>query len=514
MFIAQLSWRGWVAGARVLLRGEGIVQPFSQSGRPDDADLHPLASDLRALLRDIELSRRSPDREGIWSPEMLRGVLREQLLGDEILVVSNREPFVHVRTDHGITLQRPASGLVTAMEPVMRAFSGTWIAHGSGSADRDTVDEHDRLRVPPDKPAYTLRRVWLTPEEEQGYYYGFANEGLWPLCHIAHVRPVFRTPDWLQYLRVNRRFADAVRAEARTDDPVVLVQDYHFALLPRLVRERMPKATHHHVLAHPWPNPESFGICPWREELLDGMLGSTILGFHTSFHRQNFVETVDRYLEARIERESSTIVVTAAQLTRVEPYPISIQWPPEWIDTQLSVPLCRAKVLGWSNCPTTCSSRSAWTGWITPRGSSSASWPSSACSSCTRNSSAAWCWCRSPRPRVRRSTSTRISKRACALAARVNARFGRDGWQPIRLKVEHHDAPIGQRVLSRRRRVRGHQPARRHEPRREGVRRRPGRRAWRARALAVHRRGARAARRAAGEPVSQRAVRPRACTGR
>ena len=442
VFIAQLSWRGWVAGARVLLRGEGIVQPFSSAGQSDDSDLHPLASDLRALLRDIDLSRRSPDREGIWSPEMLRGVLREKLLGDEILVVSNREPFLHVRGDHGITLRRPASGLVTAMEPVMRAFSGTWIAHGSGSADREMVDSHDRLRVPPEKPAYTLRRVWLTPEEEQGYYYGFANEGLWPLCHIAHVRPVFRTPDWLQYLRVNRRFADAVRAEARTDDPVVLVQDYHFALLPRLVRERLPKATIITFWHIPWPNPESFGICPWREELLDGMLGSTILGFHTSFHCQNFVETVDRYLEARIERESSTIV-HGGQLTRVEHYPISIQWPPEWVDTQLSVPLCRAKVLRVEQLPDDVLlavgvDRMDYTKGILER-------------------FVAIERLLELHPEfIRKLVLVQIAApsrssldeyqnfeaRVRALAARVNARFGRDGWQPIRLKVEHHDAPI------------------------------------------------------------------------
>ena len=262
VFIAQLSWRGWVAGVRVLLRGEGIVQPFSQQpGAGNNSDLHPLASDLRALLREIDLSRRNPDRSTTWSPDMLRGVLREKLLGDEVIVVSNREPFLHVHSDGKIIVRRPASGLVTAMEPVMRACSGTWIAHGSGDADRETVDQNDRIRVPPDKPSYTLRRVWLSPEEEKGYYYGFANEGLWPLCHIAHVRPVFRTPDWEQYLRVNRRFAQAVRSEARTDDPVVLLQDYHFALLPRMVRELLPKATIITFWHIPWPNSESFGIC-------------------------------------------------------------------------------------------------------------------------------------------------------------------------------------------------------------------------------------------------------------
>ena len=282
--IAHLSWRGWVSGVRALLRGEGILTPFSQSG---NQAVHPLATELRTLLREMEQTRRR-DQSTTWSPEMLRGVLREQLLGDEVIVVSNREPFIHQRHGETIELLRPASGLVTALEPVMRACSGTWIAHGSGSADRETVDKHDRLRVPPENPSYTLRRVWLSPEEEQGYYNGFANEGLWPLCHIAHVRPVFRSSDWDQYVKVNRRFADAVREEARTDDPVVLVQDYHLALLPRMIRERLPKATIITFWHIPWPNPESFGICPWREELLEGLLGSTILGLSHAFPLPEF----------------------------------------------------------------------------------------------------------------------------------------------------------------------------------------------------------------------------------
>lgn len=249
-----------------------------------------------------------------------------------MLVVSNREPYIHVRGKSGIEVRRPASGLVTAVEPVMRACSGTWIAHGSGSADREVVDSYDRVGVPPNKPEYSLRRIWLTEEEEKGYYYGFSNEGFWPLCHNAHVRPVFRTSDWEQYQKINQRFADAVVKEARNDDPVVLVQDYHFALLPRMIRERLPKATIITFWHIPWPNPESFGICPWREELLQGMLGSTILGFHTPFHCKNFLETVDRYLETRIEHESSTIF-HGGQLTMVESYPISIQWPPAWQGT-------------------------------------------------------------------------------------------------------------------------------------------------------------------------------------
>ncbi|WP_225984551.1 alpha,alpha-trehalose-phosphate synthase (UDP-forming) [Noviherbaspirillum aerium] len=321
--IAHLSWRGWIHGVRGLLRGELLPAPHS---RPSP-EVSPLVADLRALLSEYHRERQSHQDAGqAWTADRLRGLLRNELAGDEVLVVSNREPYIHRQTADGIEVSRPASGLVTAVEAVMRACSGTWIAHGSGSGDRAVVDDQDCVSVPPDRPEYTLRRVWLSKEEEQGYYYGFANEGLWPLCHIAHVRPVFRSSDWEQYVKVNQRFADAVIAQARTDNPVVLVQDYHFALLPRMVREVLPRATIITFWHIPWPNQESFGICPWREEILAGLLGSTILGFHTPFHRKNFLETVDRYLETRIESEASTISY-GGKLTQVEDYPISIAWP-------------------------------------------------------------------------------------------------------------------------------------------------------------------------------------------
>ncbi len=338
--VAHLSWRDWMSSVKSILRGE--IGPRPQQ-RPTPPEVRPLEGDLRVLLHELNIERRvRDDVTHLWTPEKLRTLLREELAGDEILVVSNREPYLHTRTRKGIEVQRPASGLVTAVEPVMRACSGTWIAHGSGSADRESVDRNDRVPVPPSNPSYTLRRVWLTKEEEQGYYYGFANEGLWPLCHIAHVRPVFRSSDWDQYVTVNQRFADAVIKEAHTDDPVVLVQDYHFALLPRMVRDVLPKATIITFWHIPWPNPESFGICPWREEILEGLLGSTILGFHTPFHCKNFMETVDRYLETRIESETSTISY-GGKLTQVEPYPISIAWPEPNI-IQPSVAECRASI--------------------------------------------------------------------------------------------------------------------------------------------------------------------------
>jgi len=346
---AQLSWRGWVSGARALLRGEGLISPLMSPAAPE---LAPFAADLRARLRDLEDEyRRSLGPEAEWDPERLRSLLRTQLRGDQLIVVSNREPYIHDKTDHGIVVKRPASGLVTAIEPLMRACSGTWIAHGSGSGDADVVDANDRVLVPPGRDEYTLKRLWLSAEEEQGYYYGFANEGLWPLCHVAHVRPVFREADWEHYRRVNQRFADAVVAEARSEDPVVLVQDYHFALLPAMIRKKLPRATIITFWHIPWPNPESFGICPWRQEILEGMLGSTILGFHTRFHCKNFIETVDRYLEARIEHEHSTISFHDDN-TFVESYPISIEWPSEQTQAEWpSVEQCRRNVLARLGLP-------------------------------------------------------------------------------------------------------------------------------------------------------------------
>lgn len=349
VFVAHLSWRGWMDGVRAMLRGEGILKPFSQPAVA--TELQPLVGDLRTLLRALDSERRFADDATItWSPDSLRKLLHKQLTGERIIVVSNREPYIHSKKEDKIQVHRPASGLVTAVEPVMRACSGTWIAHGSGNADRETVDRNDRVQVPPEHPEYTLRRIWLTKEEETGYYYGFANEGLWPLCHIAHVRPIFRSSDWQQYVAINQRFADAVVKEADSDNPVVLVQDYHFALLPGMIRKALPKATIITFWHIPWPNPESFGICPWREELLKGMLGSTILGFHTPYHCKNFLETVDRYLETRIEHGTSTIS-RQGTLTMVESYPISIQWPSPWQDSQPSVDQCRADIRNALNVP-------------------------------------------------------------------------------------------------------------------------------------------------------------------
>ena len=261
--------RGWRRSIKAQIEDFGLP---SAVPRGDDSGFD---REIQSLLSELNVERRYA--EGIkveWSPATLRTLLEEELPGTQVLVVSNREPYIHNRKNGEIELQIPASGLVAAVEPVMRACGGTWIAHGSGSADKETVDANDRIAVPPADPAYMLRRVWLSEEEQEGYYYGFANEGLWPLCHIAFIRPIFRESDWKHYVAVNERFADAVVKEATQDDPIVLVQDYHFALLPRMVRHRLPKATIVTFWHIPWPNSETFSICPWREEIIDGLLGS------------------------------------------------------------------------------------------------------------------------------------------------------------------------------------------------------------------------------------------------
>ena len=298
----------------------------------DQGEFEPLTREVSRLASSLTEARAAAATEArlrdlgetSWTAERLRVFVQSRLAGSRLFAVSNREPYEHFHRTTGIECSVPASGLVTAMEPVLRACDGTWIAQATGDADRETVDEYDRVRVPPDHPQYSLRRVWLTPEEEQGFYFGFANEGLWPLCHIAHTRPIFRVEDWEHYQTVNRKFAEALLEEMQHEEnPLVLVQDYHFALLPRLIKDARPDARVAIFWHIPWPNPEAFGICPWQAELLDGLLGADLVAFHLQAHCNNFLDTVDRALESRIEREHF-VVNRSGHSTLVRPFPISV----------------------------------------------------------------------------------------------------------------------------------------------------------------------------------------------
>jgi trehalose-6-phosphate synthase len=318
---------------RTLRTGEPHGSPTLPHGEVIDQinlEVTHLARDLSAARASAEEEARLRDTDAsIWTAERLRVSVRNKLQGKPLFVVSNREPYMHVSggKDKTINVIVPASGVVTALEPVLLACDGTWIANGSGNADRETVDAYDHLRVPPDHPSYTLRRVWLTDEEDKGYYEGFSNEGLWPLCHIAHTRPIFRPEDWLHYQQINRRFADTVLQEMEgTESPILLAQDYHFALLPRMVKEARPDARVAIFWHIPWPNAEVFGICPWQRELVDGLLGADLIGFHIQSHCNNFLETVDRALEALTDWDRFA-VNRQGHMTRVRPYPISVAFP-------------------------------------------------------------------------------------------------------------------------------------------------------------------------------------------
>lgn len=255
--------------------------------------------------------------------EFIEGIVKDRI----IVMVSNREPYIHTKNGGKIAYYFPASGMATAIEPVMQACGDLWIAHGSGDADKMVVDNNDKIKVPPDEPKYTLKRVWLTKEEENGFYYGFSNEGLWPLCHIAHTRPTFRKEDWEQYKKVNQKFADTVLSEIKNlERPIVLIQDFQLALVPKMIKAQKPSASVGLFWHIPWPNPESFSICPWKKEILDGMLGADLLGFHTQLHCNNFIDTVGRELESLIDLEEFTVTKNN-HLSYIKPFPISISFP-------------------------------------------------------------------------------------------------------------------------------------------------------------------------------------------
>lgn len=434
--IAFLLIRQWQSALRSTLSG-------IRAGRNGSADVPPetLGKELREALEQYDLSRRTIDGIHIdWSADTLRHALSSELPGVQVMIVSNREPYIHNRDETGaIKLQIPASGLVAALEPVMRACGGTWVAHGSGTADRETVDSDDRLKVPPGDEAYTLRRVWLSSEEQDGYYYGFANEGLWPLCHIAFVRPTFREDDWSAYKAVNQKFAEALASEAKCADPIILVQDYHFALLPKMLRQLLPRATIITFWHIPWPNAETFGICPWKEEIIDGLLGSSILGFHTHFHCNNFIDTVDRFVESRIDREFRSVVHRGAE-TLIRPYPISIEWPPAALSGQSDVSACRVNVRTRFGLPgdvklavgierfdytkgvidriravdTLLQLHPEWLGRFTLLQAAAPS--------------------RSKLPAYQA-----LQSEAIALAQEINDRHGSDHWRPIVLSIRHHE---------------------------------------------------------------------------
>ena len=310
-------------------RGEiDKAHPIKEKG-----DLGKLASEVEQVALSIRVARRTLSdeahvrlqKEELWTEAKLRNLIHAKLGDNSLFVVSNREPYMHVFDDDtgkAICI-RPASGVVTAIHPILSACGGTWIAHGSGNSDRKFVNSKDKLGVPPDDNRYILKRVWLNKEEEQGYYYGFSNEGLWPLCHNTHTRPVFKESDWRMYKEVNQKFANSVLSELPARSPFIFVQDYHFTLLPKMIKDKRPDAKIALFWHIPWPTPEAFMICPYQNEILEGMLGSDLIGFHVQNHCNNFLDTANRLLESRVDTEKFSVVRSGKE-TFIRAFPISI----------------------------------------------------------------------------------------------------------------------------------------------------------------------------------------------
>lgn len=326
----------WVKAARTGNLGKIIPQSPLKFLDPLHKEIEHIAREMHeAKATALEEARLRTSAEAIWTPERLKVEIETLLKKKKMIVVSNREPYMHIHEGKNIKCIVPASGMITAMEPILKACSGLWIASGTGDADKETVDKNDKVEVPPEDPKYSLKRLWLTKEEEDHFYYGFSNEGLWPLCHIAHTRPTFRNEDWRYYEKVNNDFAQAVLEETKDEEhPFILIQDFHFALLPGLIKKEKPGAKVAIFWHIPWPNPESFGICPWQREILTGMLGADLIGFHTQYHCNHFLETVNSALESRVSWENFSVKM-GGHTTYVKPFPISIAFTLKDYDNNL-----------------------------------------------------------------------------------------------------------------------------------------------------------------------------------
>jgi len=319
-----------------------LTQWFQHFQRGEIDEYHPikekgelakLASEVEQVALSLRVARRiisdealvRLEKEEAWTEARLKTLIHAKLGENALFVVSNREPYMHVVDEvTGATkCIRPASGVVTAIHPVLCACGGTWIAHGGGNADKKFVNSKDKLGVPPEDNRYILKRVWLTKEEEDGYYYGFANEGLWPLCHNTHTRPIFRQTDWQMYKKVNQKFADSLLEELPAKPSFVFIQDYHFTLLAKMIKEKRPDTTIALFWHIPWPNPENFSICPYHKEILDGMLGCDLIGFQVQTHCNNFLDTANRLLESRVDTEKFSVTRFNKE-TFARAFPISV----------------------------------------------------------------------------------------------------------------------------------------------------------------------------------------------
>ncbi|MCQ9207446.1 MAG: trehalose-6-phosphate synthase [Omnitrophica bacterium] len=261
----------------------------------------------------------------LWTKQSLKDRIQD-IIGDRMLIIaSNREPYVHIHKEGKIEYIQPVGGAVTALDPVMKVCKGTWVAYGSGNADKEVVDKKNEVGVPPDNPKYKLRRIWLNKDEENGYYYGYSNKAMWPLCHMAYTRPAFDEVDWAYYKIVNKKFADTILNVVGNKKAFVWIQDYHLLLLGKLLKEKNKNLLTAHFLHIPWPNTEAFRICPQKREILKGLLANDLLGFHIRYHCANFMETVKLEMEARVDTEKTSVTYGGHEVF-IRAFPISVDF--------------------------------------------------------------------------------------------------------------------------------------------------------------------------------------------
>lgn len=302
----------------------------------DNPFFSSLTKEITNITRSLSQARLSAQEEARmrmekldspWTAERLSEFIKTSLKDRPVFVVSNREPYEHYLDSKGeINYRVPAGGVVTAIEPVMKACNGTWIAWGSGNADKLVVDAESKIRVPVHEPKYTLKRVWLSDQEVTGYYNGFSNEAMYPLSLMAHTRPLFRKEDWHEYKKVNGIFTQAVLSEIKDiQNPLVLIQDYHLALLPQMIKQSRPDAQIGLFWHIPWPSPEAFSVCPWRKEILQGILGADIVGFHIQQFCNNFIDTISKELESLCDLEQFSVTYQN-HTSYIKSFPISIDF--------------------------------------------------------------------------------------------------------------------------------------------------------------------------------------------
>lgn len=259
----------------------------------------------------------------MWTKESLKEVIKEKLKDHLFVIVSNREPYSHVYVGQKVKWMGAVSGAVTPLDFIMQTAKGSWIATGTSDADNVVVDKNGEIMVPPNDPRYTLKRIWLNKEEIDGYYNGFSNSTLWPLCHIAHVRPNFHHAEWETYKKVNEKFAQTILEKVGNSKAFVWIQDYHLALVPKFLKKKRPDLIVAQFWHIPWPAAEIFRICPWRKDILEGLLANDLLGFHLGHYCTNFFNTVSRELETNINYETSKIS-HKDHCTIVKAFPISV----------------------------------------------------------------------------------------------------------------------------------------------------------------------------------------------